>query len=267
MNKDLIAKKYEGMSDYDLIGVIKNEKIPQNLRDEATHALWYRYERQTHKMEQALKRRVTENRGLKGIDMEGVFAGAYENAFLKAVNGIKLNKVISPKYEATIRNKFVGRPESEIQAEFDKKRQSWKFYQGYQFYLQNYINRDIVGKYIKTCGKDFQMSAFTTEEGEDFSENVKLSDNETYMAADESYFQSENSKIFWNAVNSAMKKFNDKQLTIWKMREQGERKRVISERTGLTSTEIGRELTSMREVLNSEIRRQEKIHKMDFVLN
>ena len=266
MNKDLITKKYEKMSDFNLFGVIKNEKIPQILRDEATHALWYRYERQTHKMEQALKRRIAENRGLKGIDTDGVFTGAYENAFLKAVNGVKLNKVISPKYEATVRGKLAGKSESEIQIELNKKRQSWKFYQGYQFYLQNYINRDIVGKYIKTCGKDLQMSVFTTEEGEDFSENVNLS-SETYMAADESYFQSENTKIFWDAVNSAMKKFNDKQLTIWKMREKGEHKKVISERTGLTSAEIGRELTSMKETLNSEIRRQEKIHKMEFTLN
>ena len=76
----------------------------------------------------------------------------------------------------------------------------------------------------------------------------------------------ENSKIFWDAVNSTVQKLTRKQLTIWKMREQGERKKTISERTGLSTSEINYELREMRSVLDSEIKNQERIHKMEFVL-
>ena len=78
--------------------------------------------------------------------------------------------------------------------------------------------------------------------------------------------KNENSKIFWDAVNSTVQKLTRKQLTIWKMREQGERKKTISERTGLSTSEINYELREMRSVLDSEIKNQERIHKMEFVL-
>ena len=85
MDKTLITKKYKDMSDCDIIKIIKNESIPDTIRNEAKHALWYRYELQTYKMQHALEYRIRENRGLGGIDMEDFFPGAYEGAFLKAL--------------------------------------------------------------------------------------------------------------------------------------------------------------------------------------
>lgn len=273
MDKALVTKKYEKMSDCDIVKIAKNETIPENIRNEARHALWYRYELQTYKMQHALEYRIRENRGLGGIDMEDFFPGAYEGAFLKALEGVKLDKIVSPRQEATIRNKLAGKPESEIQAAIEKKRQSWKFYQGYQFYLQNYTNRDIVGKYLKTRGRDISQSVFTSDEGEDFSENINSKkwsqigvEGDACPSAADSYLQNENSKIFWDAVNSTVQKLNRKQLAIWKMREQGERKKTIAERTGLSTSEINQELRTMRATLDSEIKNQEKIHKMNFVL-
>ena len=270
MDKTLITKKYKDMSDCDIVKIIKNESIPDTVKNEAKHALWYRYELQTYKMQHALEYRIRENRGLSGIDMEDFFPGAYEGAFLKALENVKLDKIVSPHQESAIRNKLAGKPESEIQAAIEKKRQSWKFYQGYQFYLQNYTNRDIVGKYLKTRGRDISQSVFTSDDGEDFSENItskKLSpEGDAYPSVDETYIMNENSKIFWDAVNSTVQKLTRKQLTIWKMREQGEHKKTISERTGLSTSEINYELREMRSVLDSEIKNQERIHKMEFVL-
>lgn len=273
MDKALVTKKYEKMSDCDIVKITKNETIPENIRNEARHALWYRYELQTYKMQHALEYRIRENRGLGGIDMEDFFPGAYEGAFLKALEGVKLDKIVSPRQEATIRNKLAGKPESEIQAAIENKRQSWKFYQGYQFYLQNYTNRDIVGKYLKTRGHDISQSVFTSDEGEDFSENINSKkwsqvgvEGDACPSAADSYLQNENSKIFWDAVNLTVQKLNRKQLAIWKMREQGERKKTIAERTGLSTSEINQELRTMRATLDSEIKNQERIHKISFVL-
>ena len=275
MDKDYLIKKYQGMSDCDLIRTIKNKKLPEDIKNEATHALWFRYELQTYKMQHALERRVHENKGFRGIDLDGFYSGAYEGAFLKAVNGVDIKKIVSAAQEKKIREKNKGLSERKIKAEIEKKRQSWKFYQGYQFYLQNYANRDIIGQFIKKAGKDIQQSSLTSDDGEDFSENVTslkgkfpVSGNqEVSSGTDTQYFEKVNKEMFWNAVDSTLKKLNRKQLVIWNMREQGEKKKDIAKRTRMDISGLNREIKAMKEIFDGELKVQEAKYGLQFEIN
>lgn len=262
MDKESIIKKYKNVSDCDLIRKIKgiSGRVTNKIKLEAAHALWYRYEGQTYKMKFALLNRIRENKSLQGIDTDSFFSGAYEIAFLKAVESIKIEKIVSPKEETKIRNKYFT--ENEIQKAMEDRRQKWKFYQGYQFYLQNYINRNIVGQYLKKSVKDIQMSSFTTENGEDYSENIKLSNLKYSMTTDDEFLQNENKKMFWSAVQNTIDKLTKKQKIIWELKENGEKKKDIAIKTKLTSSQINSELKFIKKLFYDEISKQEKLYKM-----
>lgn len=264
MEREYLIKKYKNISDCDLIRLIKGigKRTTNKTKLEATHALWYRYEGQTFKMKFALQTRMRENKSLKGIDVESFFAGAYDIAFLKAVESIKIEKIVSPKEEAKIRSKNPRLKESEIQILMEDKRQKWKFYQGYQFYLQNYINRDIVGQHLKKTVKDIQFSSFVTEDGDDYSENLNFSDEKYSMTGDDYYLQNQDKEMFWKAVQNTVDRLTRKQKKIWNLKEQGEKKKDIALKTKLSTVQINSELKIMKQMFLDEISKQEKIHNM-----
>lgn len=216
---------FENKTDYELFAqYIKNDKATAKDKKGALDQLWIRYEALTHKMGHVLEARKVKN-NFYGLETDTYYSDYYD-AFLKAVNGLKLEKIkTDPK--------------------------TWKFWIQYNGYLRS-ANRDKINEYCRNTKHERSISVVNKE-----GEEVLLTDlhgSEFSETVEESYFKNEESSILKEVIKNSYNKFSDKQKKIWNMRSSGSTFTAIAKSMGVSSSSIKYQMNRIKSVLQGELK-------------
>lgn len=222
---------FEAKTDFELFSqYIKNPKAEFIDVKTALHTLWKRYEPLTHKMGHILEARKAKG-NFFGLDTETYFSDSYDT-FLKAVNGIKIDKIDPAKYE------------------------TWKFWIQYNGYLRT-ANRDKINAYCKLTKNERPITVYN-EDGEELLITDLNPSSDIVETTDESFFKNEESMVLRDAIKNACKKFKPNQMKIWQMRENGETFTSIAKSMGVSSSSIKYQMNSIKEILKEELKNSNK---------
>ncbi len=182
-------------------------------------------------------------------DIAEGYEGDVYGELIKAMNGIKLEKI--PK-------------------KVDKNgKRTWTFYAAYWGYLMAY-NRDQTKAWIEKSKNEMTID-YDQDSGESGNSGDAvqfLARNQAAIKADElttsspekTYFESQQKKAFWSAVDTCLnKRFNATQVRIWNTRaafvDSGKKESVaqICSKLNITPKEYHREMNSMKAIFDEEL--------------
>ena len=222
---------FENKTDFELFSqYIKNPRAEFTDVKTALHTLWKRYEPLTHKMGHILEARRAKG-NFFGLDTETYFSDSYDT-FLKAVNGIKIDKIDPAKYE------------------------TWKFWIQYNGYLRT-ANRDKINAYCKLTKNEKPITVYN-EDGEELLITDLNPSSDIVEATDETFFKNEESIVLRDAIKNACKRFKPNQMKIWQMRENGETFTSIAKSMGVSSSSIKYQMNSIKDILREELKSSNK---------
>lgn len=227
---------FEEKTDFELFAqYIKNPKASFNDVKTALHTLWKRYEALTHKMGHILEARKQKG-NFYGLDTDTYFSDSYDT-FLKAVNGIKIEKIDPAKYE------------------------TWKFWIQYNGYLRT-ANRDKINAYCRLTKKERPITVLN-EDGEEILITDLNPSKEFVETTEEAYTKKEESLVLRDAIKNAKKQFKPNQMKIWNMRENGETFTNIAKTMGVSSSSIKYQMNNIKDILKEELSKSNKKYNAD----
>lgn len=227
---------FEKKTDFELFkDYIKNPNASYKDVKEALKTLWLRYEALTHKMGHILEARKVKGK-FYGLDTDSYYSDSYDT-FLKAVNGIKIEKIDPAKYD------------------------TWKFWIQYNGYLRT-ANRDKINAYCKKTKKEKPITVFNDEGDEVLITDLNTSP-EFSETSEDALFKKDESSVLREVIRNAYSKFNSQQLKIWKMREDGETFTNIAKSMGVSSSSIKYQMNKIKGILKEELNTSNKNHNTD----
>lgn len=232
-------KQFEKYTDYEIFSLfLKNKNADFGEVKQALHTLWERYYPLCCKL--GIKLNYFKNcNNLHGLDSDDYLASYYDH-FLKAINGIKLDK---------IRNKS-----------------TWSFWIQLYGYLRT-ANRTMVNAYcrqtkveksdeIEVDGSSFYIS--------DIDKNA-IEISERCYNVEENYFRKSESELLRVAIDKAYNSFSDTEKNIWKGRLEEKNMSAISRDIGTSPTTVKKHLDIMKKkirdaVITENIKRKETVY-------
>ena len=215
---------FEEKTDYELFSeYLKNPKASAQDVKAARDQLWTRYEELTHKMGHVLQARKVKN-NFYGLETDTYYSDYYD-AFLKAVDGIKLDKIKTNPA-------------------------TWKFWIPYNGYLRS-ANRDKINDYCRSTKYERPLTV-VNEEGEEVL-ITDLKGGEYSESVEDTFFKNEESTILKEVIKNSYSKLSDKQKTIWNMRSKGSTFTAIAQTLGVSSSSIKYQMNRIKMVLSKEL--------------
>lgn len=228
---------FEKKTDFELFkDYIKNPNASYKDVKEALATLWKRYEALTHKMGHILEARKIKGK-FYGLDTDSYYSDSYDT-FLKAVNGIKIEKIDPAKYA------------------------TWKFWIQYNGYLRT-ANRDKINAYCKRTKNEKAITVLNEDGEEILVTDLSNNSNDFSETVDGNFFKKEESTVLRDTIKNAYAKFNPQQLKIWKMREHGETFTNIAKTIGVSSSSIKYQMNKIKGILKTELDNSNKKYNTD----
>lgn len=219
------------LTDYELFEKIKAGD------DSARNEIFARYTPLIRKQMGILHKKLSDM-NIYSVDTDDYLGMVYEKPFMNAVNSIKLEKI--PK----------------------EKQKTWKFYVCINGYLMSF-NRDLIHHALKdinnTTNVDYKFSS-DEEDTNLLDLNMKAS-----PSADEVFEENMERMIIRNAINNSYTRYNDIQKQIFEDLQRGEKIKTIRDKLNLNPKSYKTYFNNMKEIMNSEIRKESIRNKYEII--
>lgn len=219
------------LTDYELFEKIKAGD------DSARNEIFSRYTPLIRKQMGILHKKLSDM-NIYSVDTDDYLGMVYEKPFINAVNSVKLEKI--PK----------------------EKQKTWKFYVCINGYLMSF-NRDLIHHALKdlnnTTNIDYKFSS-------DEDDTNLLDLNMKASPSVEDVFEENMEKLILNkAIKNSYSKYNDIQKQIFEDLQKGEKIKNIRDKLNLTPKSYKTYFNNMKEIMNSEIRKESIRNKYEII--